>query len=153
MNIGNAAAPAATVAPAAPLERSRIVRILVLVDCVALVLFGFITFITNLLTFSDLTIPVLALYMCLFGLILSASEMNFEVSKRYFGALHEWLGEAVFMIFVGTLGIAIWTDGILAIIAGFYSVATGIAVILDQFPLGRKLMNRPSAQPTAAPAA
>ena len=50
MNIGNTAAPAATVAPAAPLERSRIVRILVLVDCVALVLFGFITCITNLLT-------------------------------------------------------------------------------------------------------
>lgn len=152
MQIGNAAAPAATVAAAAPQERTRIVRILALVDCAVLVVFGFFAFIGNLLNFTDLTIPVLAIYMCIFGLVLTAAEMNLAVSKVYFGALQEWLGEAVFMIFVGTLGVAIWTSSIMAMIAGFFSICVGIAVILDQFAFGRRFLNNTPAQP-AQPAA
>ncbi|KPI86613.1 putative COP1-associated protein [Leptomonas seymouri] len=123
-----------------PQERSRVVRILVLVNCAVLVIFGFIAFIGNVLNFLDLTIPVLAIYMCLFGLVLTACEMNLAASKTYFGALHDWLGEAVFMIFVGTLGVAIWTSSIFALTGGFYSIFVGIATILDQFAFGRRLL-------------
>jgi hypothetical protein len=150
MNVGNAVAPAATVAASVPQERSRTVRILVLVDCAVVVVFGFFAFIGNIINFFDLTVPVLALYMCLFGLVLTSREMNMAASKIYFGALHEWLGEAVFMIFVGTLGVAIWTSSIFAMIAGFFSIFAGIMVILDQFAFGRRLMNGAPAQPAAA---
>lgn len=152
MNIGNVPAPVVAAAVTAPQERSRIVRILALVDCALLVVFGFFAFIGNILNFTDLTIPVLAIYMCLFGLVLASCEMNIAASKTYFGALHEWLGEAVFMIFVGTLGVAIWTSSIVAMIAGFFSICVGVAVILDQFAFGRKFLNNTPAQP-AQPAA
>ncbi|KPA85881.1 putative COP1-associated protein [Leptomonas pyrrhocoris] len=145
MNVGNAAAAPA----AAPQERSRVVRILVLVDCAVLVIFGFIAFIGNLLNFFDLTVPVLAIYMCIFGLVLTSCEMNLAASKTYFGALHEWLGEAVFMIFVGTLGVAIWTASLFGLIGGFYSIVVGAAVIVDQFAFGRRFLNN-APQPAAA---
>lgn len=140
------AAAAATTATQAPLPRVKIVKYTVIGNCVLLVVGGFISFLMNILSFLDPTLPVLSIYICLFGLVAIAGEMNLSIATKYFGFFQDWLGEALFFIFVGTLGISFGTNGILALIIGIVSCICGILCILDHFAFSRKLIQNQQGQ-------
>lgn len=129
-------------APAAetkPVSRTRVVKISVYAACAALIVGGAISVVLNILSFFDPTLPVLSAYMCIFGIIILGAELNLSKIRTYFGFLHDWIGEAVFFIFVGSLGVACGTNGLVAFIIGIISCVVGVMCIVDHFMCTRKL--------------
>ncbi|EPY17289.1 hypothetical protein STCU_10708 [Strigomonas culicis] len=102
---------------------------------------GFICFfncIWKVLTLNVTSI-IISLYIILFGLVLLLHQLGISKVKQYFGFLDIWVSEAVFLIFLGTLGIA--TGAIFGYIIGAVSCVAGVLCIIDRFAVGKRLIN------------
>lgn len=116
-----------------PIERSPGVKVLVWANCAVLIVGGFFGFIGNIFNFLNLTYPVLAAYILLFGIIATAVEVGLNFATKSFGILTDWLGSAMYFIFVGTIGISFVSNSIIVLVCGIFSCIVGIACFVDHF--------------------
>lgn len=114
-----------------PIGRTPAVKVMVWVNCGLLMVAGLFGFISNIFNFLNLTYPVLALYVCVFGVIASGVELGIGFAVKNVGILTDWFGSALYFIFVGTIGISFVDHSILIFLAGVYSLIVGIGCVID----------------------
>eukprot|EP00796_Vickermania_ingenoplastis_P005619 gene5619-4038_t len=81
-----------------PIARSAGVKVMVWANCAVLIFSGFFGFIGNIFNFLNLTYPILAAYVLLFGLVATAVEVNLGFVTKSFGILTDWLGSAIYFM-------------------------------------------------------
>lgn len=119
-------------------EPSMFVKVLRWLNCTALAALGAYSFIVSLQYFTDPTRCVLCVYLCLFGLLGIACELNLAVAARNFGFLMDHQGKAVYFIFIGTLGLSFgWYNTpmqkVIPFILGVFSLFVAVSMIMDRW--------------------
>jgi peptidoglycan/LPS O-acetylase OafA/YrhL len=114
------------------------VKIIRYVNCAALAILGGYSFIVEITNFSDPTRVVLAIYLCLFGLLGGACELNLAIAARNFGFIMDDTGKVAFFIFVGTLGLSFGPNNTpvtktIPFIIGAFSIFTAVVMIMDRW--------------------
>lgn len=113
--------------------RSPGITVMIYVNCISLVVCGFFGFLGNIFNFLNLTYPVLAIYVIIFGIMAASAQFRFSFATSYFGFLIDWLGASLFYIFVGTIGVCFISNSLILFLAGVYSCVVGVGCIVDHF--------------------
>lgn len=124
-------------------QHSRIVQILIWANCVSLTICGAFTFVFACKDFTFLAHVFVGLYLTAFGVLSVCTELGIPSVVNCFGFLYTGMGQALFFIFAGTLGLSFGVGksaGVLIpFISGLVSAIVGVLCIVDQLFLVRRV--------------
>lgn len=117
-------------------SHSMFTKVVTWINWLALAVLGAYSFIVSLEYFSDPTRCVLTVYLSLFGCLGAANEFKLTIATRNFGFLNDRKSKAMFLVFVGTLGLSFgWYNSplqkIIPFVLGVFSCFTAVVVLVD----------------------